>query len=114
VLPAAAELGFRKEYVMSDDNKHNSSDDCSHGDEFMIVPGTNSVVRHFPDHTVQRGSIVKIEDGVPIPPGAEIVEADSLGDGRYAIRQSFKIGPAQVATKPYRDGWDRTFKNAPN
>jgi len=90
---------------MSDDHDHK---ECSSGDEFMIL-SDDRVVRHRPDHSIQLGTLLHVEDGQPIPPGAEYIRAESIGDGRYAVRESFTIGPAQVATKQYRDGWDRTF-----
>lgn len=95
---------------MSEDHDHEG---CASGDEFVILPspeGSRRVMRHRADHSIQFGTVLDIPEGKPIPPGAEYVHAESLGDGRYAVRESITIGPAQVATKQYRDGWDRTFK----
>jgi len=87
---------------------------CTAGDEFVLSTCGQHALRHRPDHTYEIGRVMQVRDGQPIPPDTEMTMADSIGDGRYAIRDSYKIGPAQVATKQYRDGWDRVFKNASN
>jgi hypothetical protein len=100
-----------------DDHDHSA---CGSGDEFAVIPAVGScghqhVVRHHPDHSLELGTVLHVPDGKPLPSGAEIVTAKALGDGRYAIVDSVKVGPAQVATKQYREGWDRVFgKNAVN
>jgi len=96
------------------DRDHNG---CTAGDEFTLLSSTcgqHHALRHRPDHTYEIGRVMNVHEGQPIPPGTEMITADSIGDGRYAIRDSYKAGPAQVATKQYRDGWDRIFKNASN
>ena len=75
------------------------------------LPGGGAVVsRHRPDHSETVTTIVPIKDGTPIPPGAEFVTTHRRSDGSMEITSSYRHGgPAQVATKSYRDGWERTF-----
>ena len=85
----------------------------------QLPDGSLVVSRHRADHSAQVGTLQQVRDGVPIPPGTEMVTAASRGDGSYEVTDSYVHGaaaahggPAQVATPDYRAGWDRVF-NAP-
>ena len=58
------------------------------------------------------GSVHPLKDGQPLTPGAELVMMHE--DGRLRVTELGHQGPAQVATKPYRDGWERTFDKSLN
>ena len=57
------------------------------------------------------GIVRPVEDGVPMAEGAELIESDGDTCGEWhTIRTLYKhSGPAQVATKEYREGYDRIF-----
>jgi hypothetical protein len=58
------------------------------------------------------GKLVEQKDGMPIPDNAQLVTVEN---GKLVLHESIaqlKAGagkPAQVATKEYRDSWERTF-----
>lgn len=47
----------------------------------------------------------RLEEGRPIPPGRTVYYTDDDGH----IVDTFRYGPAQVASPRYRDGWDAVF-----
>jgi len=63
-------------------------EDCRHPVPAIVVND---------DGSMNCGDMVPLKEGQPLLPG-------DLGH----------TGPAQVATKPYREGWDRTFDNSLN
>jgi hypothetical protein len=72
---------------------------------------------------LEAGEVRPMEHGRPIAPGAQVVQlsprdaAPNLYDvkveyevaGASAARAPESHGPAQVATRAYRESWDRTF-----
>jgi hypothetical protein len=90
-------------------------------DKDVITPvgslpdGRTLVSRHHPDHSTTMAVIRPVVDGSPMMPGEEYVTTSRRPDGSHEITSAYapaRSGPPQVATKVYRDGWDRTF-NAP-
>lgn len=67
--------------------------------------GETHVVR-IENGVQSEGVIGPIKDGQPIPPGVEVLDLD----GCHAT-SIYKAGPVQVATKEYRDGWERCFNS---
>jgi hypothetical protein len=88
--------------------------------------GSGSKVLRARPGRFEAGEVRPMTDGQPLAPGGEVVrlerraEASSLFD----VHVDFKVpdakgtdtaashalsGPAQVATRAYRDSWDRTF-----
>lgn len=63
------------------------------------------------DGKLQAGTFRPAREGEPIPEGHELVYlGDQREDGWYNVAASFRnSGPAQVATRAYRDGYDRIF-----
>jgi hypothetical protein len=66
-----------------------------------------------------------VRDGVPLPSDAEIIELDNVNCtcGHWqdittlyggGDKRATDGGPAQVATKEYRDGYDRIFGKKPS
>ncbi|HEY8098611.1 MAG TPA: hypothetical protein VIE65_21305 [Methylobacter sp.] len=69
------------------------------------------VIRHFPDHHIETGTLRKIENGKPIPEGSELVSL-SITDHGYHIETLYKSdnsGPPKVNNSAFRSGWDRIF-----
>ncbi len=84
----------------------------------VLADGRTIVSRHRPDHSVGMATIRPAPDGQSMSPGEELVTTRRRPDGSIEIVDSYvhgapaRSGPAQVATKDYRAGWERTF-NAP-
>jgi len=60
----------------------------------------------------QNVCIAPAEDGKTVPPGRELVYVDHTKpnhDGSFTILARHKSGPAQVASKAYRDNYDAIF-----
>jgi hypothetical protein len=65
-----------------------------------------------------------VQEGKPCMGGAEIVRLEPRPEAprAYDVRVLYRApaapppakGPAQVATKAYRDSWERTFRERPN
>jgi hypothetical protein len=65
------------------------------------------------DGSTDCGDVVPLKDGQPISPGGHLVMPDENGELRV-VDLGRHSGPAQVATKQYRDGWARTFDSSLN
>ena len=94
---------------MSDDDKK-----CSSGDEVYLKGQTEDGsaafgMRHTAEHTLTPCLLMPIEQGKPLPPGAEFVRLQKKDGDRYAVTSIYKNGPAKVTTDDYREGWDRIF-----
>jgi hypothetical protein len=76
-----------------------------------LSPGVHLGLRRTPDGTVTRVTCSPSEDGVPLAPGAEVVDVETAAeDGWHKLTSLYKMtGPAQVATTAYREGHDRIF-----
>jgi hypothetical protein len=87
--------------------------DCDGKDAFRplcpLPGGRTLVVRHRADHSQSLEVGRPARDGQPLQPGEEYVSTKRRDDGSFEVVESFTRGPAQVATKSYRDGWERTF-----
>ena len=74
--------------------------------------GGRLCLRHMADHTLAIGEMHPLEHGKSIPEDANLIRYE---DGAFRVGPSIRElkaggnGPAQVATKEYRDSWDRTF-----
>jgi hypothetical protein len=83
-----------------------------------LPDGRTVVQRHQRDHTTMVGTLRPARDGAAMGPGEEMVVTRQRADGSHDVIDSYAYGapvrgkPAQVATRAYRDSWDRTF-NAP-
>jgi hypothetical protein len=65
---------------------------------------------------LEQGEVRPVREGKPLVPGAEVVSLEKRGEhpALYDVKTVHKqegtlSGPAQVATKQYRDSWERTF-----
>ncbi len=68
---------------------------------------------------LEAGEVRPMRDGKPIAPGSELVKLQRRTDvpALYDVKVEHAVapapgqmkGPAQVATRTYRDNWDRTF-----
>jgi hypothetical protein len=79
-------------------------EDCKHPMPALVVSDDGT--------TTECGELTPLRYGQPITPGGYLVMPDESGDLR--IVDIGRSGPAQVATKEYRDGWARTFDRALN
>lgn len=73
--------------------------------------GQHRAVRDRGDGNLEPAHFRPAKNGEAIPPGSELVFLDPKqgDDGGYDVAASYKSGPAQVATRAYRDGYDRIF-----
>jgi hypothetical protein len=77
--------------------------------------GRTIVERHRPGHSTEIVLVEPARAGRPLAPGEEFARTEPRGDGTHEVVSSYvrPAGkPAQVASRDYRCGWDRTF-NAP-
>lgn len=95
-------------------------DECDAGGGDFIVPapvvigGRQLAFRHREDHVMEVGTIGPVEDGIPLPDDARMVEQGQ--DGRLHLTSTvgeMKKGPAKVSSPSYRSGWDRVFGSKP-
>ncbi|HEY5147839.1 MAG TPA: hypothetical protein VII82_13785 [Polyangiaceae bacterium] len=84
------------------------------------------VLRARPGH-LETGEIRPLRQGQPLASGGEVVRLVERPDAPclYDVKVDYKVpaatvpaaraggGPAQVATRAYRDSWERTFSPAP-
>jgi hypothetical protein len=68
-------------------------------------------------------AFTKVKSAVPVAPGEELGTLKETDDGHVEFTpvekdqpvevedQSSRKGPSKVASKAYRDGWERIFKN---
>jgi hypothetical protein len=84
------------------------------------------VVRARPGH-LETGEIRPLRQGQPLASGGEVVRLVERSDAPclYDVKVDYKVpsaapapqraahGPAQVATRAYRDSWERIFATAP-
>lgn len=86
---------------------------CTHGDSIVIGPPISDeahlCVRHTADHQLAVGVVRPVRDGEPI--GDSAVTLEPKGGPLYAVRPTLDPakGPAKIATRAYRDGWDSIF-----
>ena len=55
------------------------------------------------------GMLHPLRDGMPIPPGGELVQLDRCEDGSYDARSVDASGPAMVNSPKFKRGWDSIF-----
>jgi hypothetical protein len=84
------------------------------------------VLRARPGH-LETGEIRPLQQGQPLAAGGEVVRLVERADAPrlYDVKVDYKVpetapraaraapGPAQVATRAYRDSWERTFARPP-
>lgn len=84
-------------------------------DQLRAVAG--NVVRRRKGDEETFGVLAPLEDGRPLPEGAEIVKVALRRDGDdwHDVEVLYRnaSGPAQVATPAYREGYDRIFGKKP-
>lgn len=90
------------------DEKQESSESVLIQDE--VRPGVYRGFREK-DGAVVPSLFTEAKDGVPMPPGAELLvpEGRACPHGWRKVRTVYRSGPAQVATPAYRAGYDRIF-----
>jgi hypothetical protein len=96
--------------------------------------GAGSKVLRARPGRLEAGEVRPMADGRPLTPGGEVVHLEKRADakGLFDVRVDYKVpepgetnaqgrpsesdtqshalsGPAQVATRAYRDSWERTF-----
>lgn len=89
------------------------------GDTAVLGPalpgGKRVAFRHTADHKAMVGVVSPVKEGEALRPGAIILEPKEGCEGVYDVtdieklKSGGKSGPAQVATKSYREGYDRIF-----
>ena len=107
------------------------------GDAFDVVlmhgatdDGEGARVLRARPGQLETGEVRPIREGQPLTPGGEIVRlVERPGTGLvYDVKVDYKAppapasepapraagGPPQVATKAYRDSWERTFAPSPD
>ncbi len=106
----------------------------SEGTDFDVVvvhgatgDGEGAKVLRFRPGQLEAGEVRPMRDGQPLAPGGEVVRLVERPDAAcvYDVKVDCKVpslpassdaraaGPPQVATRAYRDSWERTFaKNA--
>ncbi len=85
--------------------------------------GAGSKVLRARPGRIEAGEVRPMTEGRPLTPGGEVVRLERRADARglFDVHVDYKVpekngapsnamtGPAQVATRAYRDSWDRTF-----
>jgi hypothetical protein len=102
------------------------------GDDFDVVlmhgateDGAGARVLRARPGRVEAGEVRPVAEGRPLAPGGEVVRLQQREDtpALFDVRVEYKVpekappstdapamtGPPQVATRAYRDSWDRTF-----
>lgn len=111
------------------------ADEKNDGDGFDVVlihgatgDGEGARVLRARPGQLETGEIRPIRQGQPLAPGGEVVRLlERPGTPcLYDVKVDYKVlpspaaeprhagGPAQVATRAYRDSWDRTFARPPS
>ena len=91
------------------------------------VDGAGAQVLRARPGRIEAGEVRPVEQGRPILPGAQVVELSprEAAPNLYDVKVQYEAaprptaapalpaqhGPAQVATRAYRESWDRTFGN---
>ncbi len=89
--------------------------ECPYGDSVVLGPdlgdGTHPVVRHTSDHRIEYGTARILEPGQKPPDNGEHLRLRPTGGPYYEVKplKGDRSGPAQVATRAYRNGWDNIF-----
>jgi len=61
------------------------------------------------------GYVKRVVPGKPLQAHERLIEVQPpREDGRQSVRELYRPGPACVATKAYRDGWDAVFGKGAN
>lgn len=96
------------------DDENGKKGGCPGEDRLIIGPqlpdGSYTYVRHTEDHAIEGGAFRQHPAGEPL--GDDSFRLIPRGDGQYAVRPAVDNpakGPAKVATKAYREGWDSIF-----
>lgn len=103
------------------------------GDDFDVVmlhsptdDGEGAKVLRARPGRLDAGEVRPLQDGKPLHAGGEVVRLEPRAEGKpvYDVKVQHVVPetrastkPVQVATRQYRDSWDRTFgakKDAPN
>jgi len=93
---------------VSSDDEEDSRDEIRFGPE--IAPGVRSALRRSPDGTVREVACQQFREGAPLYESSEIADVDpTCNGGWHKLNVRYKVGPAQVATPAYREGYDRIF-----
>lgn len=91
----------------SAEHSESDSDQIAFGEE--LADGKHEIVRRR-GGDLELGILAPVQEGRPLPPGAELVMVSTKGKGGwFDTKTVYKSGPAQVATPAYRDGYDRIF-----
>lgn len=100
------------ENQLSDEEGHDHP-----GEDFVVLgpkteDGRQTVIRHREDHSIELAELRSVEDGKPMPEGAELVQLSGKGPA-YKVESIYdsRKGPAKVTTGKYRDNYDVVFGN---
>lgn len=75
-----------------------------------ISDGVRVFVRKNKDDEISCGTLELTKEGKPVD--GEIVKLSEVSDSVYDVESIYKSpGPSKVASKKYKDGWDRIFGN---
>jgi hypothetical protein len=75
-----------------------------------IEPGVYAALRRTPDGEVRQVTCSPMRDGSPLRVNSELAHVDEPSDeGWCPLTSIYKVGPAQVATPAYREGYDRIW-----
>lgn len=75
-----------------------------------IDANTCQATRRQANGEVQVGTMSELQDGHPIPEGAELIQVNYRPSNEWHDAETiYKHGPSQVATPAYREGYDRIF-----
>jgi hypothetical protein len=111
-----------------------ASDDSSLANDFDVVlvhgktvDGAGARVLRARPGRVEAGEVRPLEQGRPIAPGAQVVQLSprEASPHLFDVKVQYEVdakgtagaplhGPAQVATRAYRESWERTFGPAPD
>lgn len=73
------------------------------------APGVVAGVR-VTKHTEEQCVLLPAPEGVPIPPGAELVRRERVDEHTFKLTTLYKPkGPSKVATPRYRSNYDAVF-----
>jgi hypothetical protein len=107
-----------------------STGDEKSGDDFDVVmvhgktaDGNGACVLRARPGRLEAGEVRALESGRPLLPGGQVVQLSprSAAPNLYDVKVEYEVpgarqgneaptsGPAQVATRAYRDSWERTF-----
>lgn len=101
------------------------------GRDFVLLgpknqDGSIQCIRHNPDHSLQAGTLIPLQDGKPINPNGQVLQLTEGEEPGLDVKvvygagssssdseecQSSHKGPSRVSSKSYLENYDKIFGN---